>query len=176
MLPETKKVHSAEKPTKRKGNRMKYSALKFIPILVVAGLFLLTDGLRNTAHSVSPPLGLAGKGSTGEGGYELTISAELTPKGAVGHTRLIGGATGPVVQVVPPSEDQCGCWCINVQRTDTDPLEGDQRVNWYIRDTGDGKTTFDEISFITSIGGDCSTFSTEGLFFIPLVQGDFKAH
>jgi len=51
----------------------------------------------------------------------------------------------------------------------------DYGVNCYIRDTGDGVTNFDQISFISSIGGDCSTFPTSGLFFIPLIQGDFKA-
>jgi len=55
------------------------------------------------------------------------------------------------------------------------PAGPDYRINCYIRDTGDGITNFDQISFISSIGGDCSTFRTDGLFFIPLVQGDFKA-
>ena len=55
------------------------------------------------------------------------------------------------------------------------PSGPDYRINWYIRDTGDGITNFDQISFISSIGGDCSTFPTDGLFFLPLVKGDFKA-
>jgi len=41
----------------------------------------------------------------------------------------------------------------NVKRTD--PGSGsqfaDQRINWYIRDSGSGKTSFDQISFVSGI-------------------------
>jgi len=62
-----------------------------------------------------------------------------------------------------------------VKRTDTSPVDGDQRANVYIRDTGDGVSSFDEISFITSIGGNCNSFATTRLFFLPITRGDFKA-
>ncbi len=158
-----------------KANSMKYSSLKLMPILLIADLFVLSDGFRLVAQTAPPLLELAGQGPTGPGGYNLTVSAQVTTNGTTGFANLAGGAAGPVIQVVPPSNDSCGCWCINVRRTDVLPLGPDYRVNCYIRDIGDGITNFDQISFISSIGGDCTTFSTGGLFFIPLVQGDFRA-
>lgn len=153
---------------------MKYSSLKIMPILLTAGLFVLSDGLRCVAQTAPLTLELVGQGSTGLGGYNLNVLAQVTTNGTTGYANLAGGAAGPVIQVVPPSNDSCGCWCINVRRTDVIPSGPDYRINWYIRDTGDGITNFDQISFISSIGGDCGTFSTDGLFFIPLFQGDFK--
>jgi hypothetical protein len=157
-----------------KASSMKYPIFHFSPIFCIGCLFVVGDGLHNAAAADSPLLGITGQGSTGPGGYNLTVSAQVTTTGTTGLVHLVGGATGPVIQVVPPGNDGCACWCINARRTDTLPSDGDQRVNWYIRDTGDGMTTFDQISFITSVGGDCSAFPTSGLFFIPLVQGDFK--
>lgn len=54
-------------------------------------------------------------------------------------------------------------------------MDGDQRWNIYIRDVGDGITTFDQFSFVTGIGIDCS-FPTNDLFFLPVAQGDFTAN
>jgi hypothetical protein len=54
-------------------------------------------------------------------------------------------------------------------------VDGDQRANVYIRDTGDGVSSFDQISFVTSIGSNCNSFATASLFFLPITRGDFKA-
>jgi hypothetical protein len=143
-------------------------------LILVSGLLLA--GAVGVGVAKAQAIGIAGKGSTGLGGLELQMAANLLPNGgASGHSRLTGGATGNVVQVVPPSA-LIDYWCINVQRTDTDPALGDQRINWYIRDVGDGKTTFDQISFVSSIGGDCTTFPTALGVFLPLTDGDYKAH
>jgi hypothetical protein len=120
--------------------------------------------------------GLVGNG-TWQGG-ELRITAQLLPNGsATGKQTWTAGASGDVTQVVAPSSG-VDSWCINVKRND--PGSGfetsDQRINWYVRDIGDGVTTFDEVSFVTSIGGDCTTFPTTLGTFIPLSDGDFKAH
>jgi Baseplate J-like protein len=116
---------------------------------------------------------VAGKGSTGPGGHNLTILAYLLPDGsAAGHAHLAGGATGDVVRVVPPSGTR-DFWCINVKRTDTDPKSGDQRINWYIRDVGDGETTFDEISYVTSMGEATCPDPTGA--WLTLTEGDFQA-
>src|SRR5438874_13407624 len=109
-------------------------------VLLAITLFLPWTSVTKAA----PPPGIHGQGSTGPGGYDLTMDAVLTPNGSAhGQATLVGGATGPVVQVVPPS-GAIDAWCINVKRTDTDPASGDQRINWYIRDTGDGVTSFDQ--------------------------------
>ena len=141
----------------------------------IIGSCLLAIGLNVAAQGSQPFLTIAGQGGTGPGGWNLTLDARLGSDGASGHSALLGGAAGPVVQVVPPSDDPCGCWCINIKRTDVGPRDGDQRQNIYIRDIGDGITSFDQMSFITSIGGDCSSFATSGLFFLTLGSGNFQA-
>src|SRR6266568_3195752 len=110
-----------------KANSMKYSSLKLMPILLIADLFVLSDGFRLVAQTAPPLLELAGQGTTGPGGYNLTVSAQVTTNGTTGFANLAGGAAGPVIQVVPPSNDSCGCWCINVRRTDVLPLGPDYR-------------------------------------------------
>lgn len=128
------------------------------------------------ASKVGGAAGIHGKGNTGAGGYDLTMSAHLTGNGSAhGSSTLVGGATGSVVQVVPPSGAR-DFWCINVLRTDVGTGSGDQRVNWYIRDLGDGTTTFDQISFVTSIGGDCTTYPDALGSYLALTSGDFKGH
>ena len=161
--------------SKKKVSDMKSSNVNPMPVLLTLGLFVLFDGFRSAAQTAPPLLTLTGQGTTGPGGYNLAISAQVTTNGVTGYANLVGGAAGPVVQIVPPANDSCGCWCINVRRTDVSPAGPDYRINWYIRDTGDGITNFDQIAFISSIGGDCSTFPTDGLLFVPLVEGDFKA-
>ena len=152
---------------------MKCSSSKFVRAIVTAGFVALFGVSLNVAASDAPLLELSGRGTTGPGGYDLTISAQLTTSGATGYVTLLGGASGPVVQVVPPGSDPCGCWCLNVKRTDTPLLAGDQRVNVYVRDTGDGITSFDQATLVTSIGGDCTTLPTPEFFF-SLSQGDFR--
>ncbi|HEX2740565.1 MAG TPA: hypothetical protein VHM69_08970, partial [Rubrobacter sp.] len=118
-------------------------------------------------------LRLTGRGSTGPGGLDLTISARRAADGSVsGYAHLVGGATGEVVGIAPP-DDERDFWCINVRRIDTGPNSGDQRINWYVRDAGDGITSFDEISYITSIGGDCESLSAPTGSWLRLVKGDF---
>jgi hypothetical protein len=119
-------------------------------------------------------LRLIGRGSTGPGGLDLAISARRASDGsASGYAHLVGGATGEVIGISPPDDDK-DFWCINVRRTDSGSNSGDQRINWYIRDAGDGITSFDEISATTSIGGDCESFPAPGGSWLRLVKGDFQ--
>jgi len=115
-----------------------------------------------------------GRGTTGPGGYDLELFAALSPGGAnLGYAYLVGGARGPIVGMRRPS-DARDFWCLNVARTDVVPGPVDARTNWYIRDIGDGQTTFDEISFISSLGGDCATFPDPTGTWLALTAGDFK--
>ncbi len=119
---------------------------------------------------------IAGRGSTGQGGADLTIWVRLSPDGsATGRARLADGTHGYVVQAVPPS-DARDFWCVNVKRTDTEPNEGDQRINCYIRDVGDGKTSFDEIAFVRGVGVDCTTTpNPPWTAWATVTTGGFKA-
>jgi len=146
-----------------------------LPIPVSATFVAISLLFAPMADSAETPTAnaIAGHGSTGPGGYDLAVSAR-NANGSLGHVKLLGGITGPVVEVVPPGEGR-DCWCLNVKRTDTSPVDGDQRANVYIRDTGDGASSFDQISFVTSIGSNCNSFATSGLFFLPIIRGDFKA-
>lgn len=121
---------------------------------------------------VGQEIRLSGRGSTGPGGLDLTVSARLLPDGsATGYAHLVGGATGDVVGVEPPGGER-DFWCVNVRRTDTAPRSGDQRTNFYVRDVGDGRTTFDQISAVSGIGLDCD--GSPGAW-LPLVEGGFRA-
>jgi hypothetical protein len=128
-----------------------------------------------TAAAGSGAAGVNGHATTGAGGWDLTVHATLRPDGSAhGFTRLVGGATGPVVQVVPPAGAR-DFWCINVVRTDVG-IPGDFRINWYIRDVGDGKTTFDQFQFTSTIGQTCTTLPDPAGGFLSFTQGDFKTH
>jgi hypothetical protein len=151
---------------------MALSKLHVLASAVLTAYFLMFSQLAHSAETSTANV-ISGHGSTGPGGYDLTVSG-ANAKGALGHVKLLGGITGPVVEVVPPAEGQ-DCWCLNVKRTDTSPVDGDQRANVYIRDTGDGVSSFDQISFITSIGSNCNSFATTRLFFLPITRGDFTA-
>src|SRR5215208_5255736 len=90
---------------------------------------------------------IAGKGTwktasgvAGSQVRELTISAQLLPDGsATGYASVTGAPTARVVQVVPPSGTR-DFWCINVEFP-----TATERINFYIRDIGDGITSFDQI-------------------------------
>jgi hypothetical protein len=156
--------------SKKTTNHMKKSCLNII-LLISAGLFL-SGGLRGVAQT-APIASISGHGFA-RGPYDITVSAQLTSNGATGYVRLVGGVTGPVIQIAPPGDDHCSCWCLNIKRTDTLPVDGDQRANLYIRDSGDGQANFDQFTFITSVGGECGSFPTDSLFLLTLDQGDFK--
>ena len=132
------------------------------------------------ATDAGPLAGLAGRGRTNFG--ILQISVVTLPDGsAIGHSTLTastcmpGGdcdAVGPVLQAVAP-DDPRDFWCITVRRTEAAALP-DLRINWYIRNTGNGRTSFDEVSFRTDFGMDCELFPDPSQPFRPLVSGDFR--
>ena len=143
----------------------------WVRFLAIAGVLGWLDAPLRAALILE----LAGQGSTGAGGWDLTIAAQISASGATGFAHLVGGATGPVTEIIPPTDDPGSFWCFNILRTDTLPVGGDQRTNICIRDIGDGITTFDQVSFVSGIGVHCGSYPTDNLVFLPLVQGDFKA-
>jgi hypothetical protein len=75
--------------------------------------------------------------------------------------------------VVPPASGS-QTWCITVRRSDVDP-GFPQNANWYIRDVGDGKTSFDQISFVTGSAEtvNCQTYPDTPGGWITLTNGNF---
>jgi hypothetical protein len=153
---------------------MTLSKLWSIPVVALTMMALPVAG-----HADGPP-GLVGKGLTGVG--LLQISAVVLHDGSlVGHSNLVGrdcmpggdcDAVGPVLQAVPPSYPR-DFWCITVQRTEAAAV-CDLRINWYIRDVGDGRVSFDEYSFKTDLGIDCDLFPDPPQPLSPLLSGDFR--
>ncbi len=127
-----------------------------------------------TASSVaSPATGIAGRGSNGPNDLTPMVTAQLTPSGVHGQFSLcrLGCANGRVFQIVPPSATS-DHWCIAAHRDDA---PGSNEM-LYIRDVGDGRTTFDQWNAISTFApGDCTTFP-DTLVWLTLVSGDFHAH
>jgi hypothetical protein len=105
---------------------------------------------------------IEGTGGCGSGCYNLDVKANLFKDGS---------STGSV---------QCG--------TEPSEMSGDpespQNINWYIRDVGDGRTSFDEISFVTGYAEEtaepseavnCQNFPDTPGSWLTLTNGDFKA-
>jgi hypothetical protein len=116
---------------------------------------------------------------------QLTIDARVLPNGQVEGTQTWVGsdgslsASGYVLEVVPPSTE-VDYWCISVRRTDVpEGGAGPSNVNWYVRDIGDGVTTFDEVSLLTGSADsiNCSGVrrTTPELLF-PVTEGDFQGN
>lgn len=122
-------------------------------------------------------VGIGGWGSVGGvGGWDITaVGVQLSSSSVVGHFHIYAGATGPVIQVVPPSSSR-DFWCLNILRTDTDlPPSPKQYLSFYIRDVGDGITTFDQVWFITGFAVDC-TIDPPSNGWLTLSAGDFKQY
>jgi hypothetical protein len=131
--------------------------------------------LMVSATSVaSPATGIAGHGNTGgPGGWDPHVSAQLTPSGVHGLLSLckVGCAEGRVFQIVPPSATS-DHWCIAAHRDDAPG----SNVMLYIRDVGDGRTTFDQWSETSTLApADCTTFPDPAQW-LTLDSGDFHAH
>jgi hypothetical protein len=111
-------------------------------------------------------------GVAGSQVLELTISAQLLPDGsATGYASVTGGPTARVVQVVPPSGTR-DFWCINVEFP-----TATERINFYIRDIGDGITSFDQILVAARRGEQQITCASapDPSEWTTLTKGDFKA-
>jgi hypothetical protein len=133
---------------------------------------------------------IEGTGGCGSGCYNLDVKANLFKDGSstgsvqcgTEPSELSGCAAGPVIAVVPPASGS-HTWCITARRSDIDP-EAPQNINWYIRDVGDGRTSFDEISFVTGYAEEtaepseavnCQNFPDTPGSWLTLTNGDFKA-
>lgn len=82
------------------------------------------------------------------------------------------GVRGNVVEVVPPS-DAYQYWCITMAPQAPAEIQG-VNVLVYIKNSGDGKTAFDEVSIDAGAGYTCAANPVPALEFIPAIQGDFK--
>jgi hypothetical protein len=73
---------------------------------------------------------------------------------------------------VPPN-DLRDHWCINVEVSNSEPLEGFNLL-WYIRDVGDGQTSFDEFGQSGGFGATCASVPDPSGAFRPVYRGDIK--
>jgi len=131
----------------------------------------------------TPIVSLSGSAVVPFGGV-LTIDARVLPNGQVQGTQtwVYDGRqlpSGPVLEVVPPSTE-VDYWCISVRRTDIPEGSPPSNTNWYVRDSGDGVTTFDEVSYIRGSAEytNCTNSGASRQFvqLVPVTEGDFQGN
>jgi hypothetical protein len=118
---------------------------------------LLGAVLADTAQA-APPTTIKGTIQVGSPQETFTVNGKLKDNQkngdrASGTAGLSTGATGPIVDITAPVGAQ-DYYCINVRRTDGDAAG--QPINFYIRDTGDGVTTFDQWQFLSGLNVTCA--------------------
>jgi hypothetical protein len=100
------------------------------------------------------------------------VAVRLESGQAVGHAQVHGGATGYVTQMVPAASS-AQFWCISVVRTDISGAN--QKVNFYIRQAGDGTAPyFDQFGMYTGVGIDCTAMPQPPTTLRYLTKGDFR--
>jgi hypothetical protein len=120
------------------------------------------------APSSASVLRLVGNGYSEAMNVHLTLAVTSTGEAVHGYANVRGGLSGKVITMVPPS-GPVSHWCVTI-------VTGDElNFLWYIRDIGDGKATFDELSFAAGLGITCVDIPSPTEPFIPLSQGDYKA-
>lgn len=158
----------------------------WVPVILVAAIGCEEAAQQDpmgidVAFNSSPVVGrINGHGSTGidltnldASNLDISEAAIEFDDGTVrGRLNIIGGAGGPVAQIVSPS-GLIDFWCINVEDSVLD-IPG-FLFNLYVKDVGDGKTSFDEISLEAGIGVTCTTNPEPTDPFIPLISGNFRS-
>ena len=136
---------------------------------------LSADTPTNSPGTVysGPILRLDGRGTSLVLNFNLNIAAVSLADGTVhGHSQVVRGIAGPVVELVPPSPS-FNHWCVNVAIDNVPDVEG-LNVLWYIRDIGDGKTSFDELAFRGGLNVTCADIPAPTDPFVALDNGDFR--
>lgn len=113
-------------------------------------------------------IGVTGGGSTIAGGYYLSVNAHLTPSGAFG-TWDSWFYKGTIDQIMPPSGDR-DYFCIS------GPISTGtgERMNIYIRNSGNGRTSFDQWQMAAGTAANCQAFPDQLAPWLTLDSGDFK--
>ena len=117
-------------------------------------------------------IGISGTGTNA--GLNLTVTARLAPDGSTnGVIRRIFAPPVLVADIVPPSGG-VDYWCVSGPNPFAPAISAS---NVYIRDIGDGKSTFDEVA-VAGIQDrstpDCSHSFDPTPHFRTLSQGDYK--
>src|SRR5262245_4845277 len=139
-------------------------------IIALAGIGVLAP----QAAVAAPPsvTSVSGGGQTFAGGYDVSVSKAILKRngktsGTFASSTLPGSPTVKVDQLVPPS-----------QATDFFCLSGDVagagRANLYVRDIGDGTTTFDQWTLAASATVPCDSLPDPGPVWLTLDSGDFQ--
>jgi hypothetical protein len=83
------------------------------------------------------------------------------------------GVRGNVVEVVPPSETY-PYWCVGMAAQAPVEIQGLINILVYVKNAGDGRTSFDEVSIGGGPDYTCADHPTPDSEFIPAIQGDFR--
>ena len=112
-------------------------------------------------------------------GYALWANADVIINAARlkngefrGETLAPKGLRGVVVGLVPP-DGTIDHWCINVLVLNEPRLEG-YNVLFYLRDIGDGNTSFDELATEGGFGVTCADLPTPVNTFEAVESGNYK--
>ena len=129
-------------------------------------------GINPSLSSSSAVRTVVGQGSVP--GSTISITAVLHEDGRVEGRVLDPRSTikGPVVGLVPP-HDAIDFYCINMTIANAPEFEG-LNLLFYVRDIGDGKTTFDELSGSGGFGVTCADIPVPAEPFQLLIKGDYK--
>src|SRR6266550_4869269 len=87
-----------------RNTHMKSAMLRVLWVHLMAIAVVLGWGW-DASLEAAPMFGLEGQGTTGPGGWNLTIAAQVTASGASGFAHLLGGVTGPVTEIILPTDD-----------------------------------------------------------------------
>jgi len=132
--------------------------------IVMVGAFIAIS-----AYSASP-LRMNGHGVINEF-RELNFAAIEHKDGSTkGYVTFPGGLSGPVVELVAPSETY-DHWCVGFEERSI----ANYNVLVYVRDIGDGQTTFDEVAFRDGFGINCVDSPTPAGSFTALDSGDYQS-
>jgi len=168
-----------------------------IPVLAVALLATVALGTRGNKSDTPPTAApkadkpvkiqrITGHINSKTQNFDLVIAAILIDKNNIdgvaqiqgsfqvaGITTFPKGLRGPVVEVVPPEEIH-DYWCINTAIDNLQGLEG-YNVLVYVKDIGDGKTTFDKVAFSDGFGANCIDSPTPSTPFEEVESGNFRS-
>lgn len=140
-----------------------------LPAWPVVALVALLAVPAPPAQALGTATGIAGAAAAG--GWQPVVVALQGPAGPAGYGQacFFACGVGTVAQIVPPS-GAITHWCVATVRVGTAGF-----LMIYIRDLGDGITTFDQFTFVSALAN-CSAFPVPGGFWFTAGLGqDFRA-
>ena len=179
-----------EPEKKSSGFNVSWAFASLLLLVLIVSTVIITVGLSRAKGGPAEPRVVVKRltgHAIGRENWEFNIAAILFQKNlpefdGIAHIQgtvsLHGvvldppGVRGNVIEVVPPS-DAYPYWCVGMAPQAPSEIQG-IGVLVYVKNVGDGKTSFDEVSIDAGVGYSCVANPVPALEFIPAVQGDFK--